>query len=67
MPADDVTDFMRQHAGDFRFVVGEQQESRIDVDEAAWQGEGIHLVRIVEDGDAVAQIRVVDAAGARSE
>jgi hypothetical protein len=41
MPPRDVTDLVRQHAGDLGLGVGQRQETAGDVDIAARQGEGV--------------------------
>ena len=41
-----VSDFVRHHAREFGFVVGGENQTFINVEKSAGQGEGIHFVAV---------------------
>ena len=46
MPRRYVRNLVRHHPGKFRFLVCRHNQSRVDIEEAAWEREGIQLVRV---------------------
>ena len=46
MPRRYVRNLVRHHPGKFRFLVCRHNQSRVDIEEAAWEREGIQFVRV---------------------
>jgi len=62
MARDHVADFVREHRGQFRRVIGERDQSARHVEAAARQRERVDR-RGIEDDDAIAQVGPVGRSG----